>query len=139
MLSCRGLDVAYGQRQIIFDLDFAVDRGEMVALLGTNGAGKSTLLKGISGLLPPKDGVVVFDGEDITGDAADRTTRRGISLMLGGGGVFPTLSVADNLRMATWLFRKDAGRVEESLRDTYALFPVLDGRQQQLRRRPLRW
>ena len=60
LLSCAGLDLAYGQRQIIFDLDFAVARGEMVALLGTNGAGKSTLLKGITGLLDPKDGIVLL-------------------------------------------------------------------------------
>ncbi len=131
ILECAGVDLAYGQRQIIFGLDFAVARGEMVALLGTNGAGKSTLLKGICGLLPPKDGTVFFDGQEITGEEADRTTRRGISLMLGGGGVFPTLTVADNLRMATWLFRHDASRVEESLRDTYALFPVLEQRRQQ--------
>ncbi|MEY2470157.1 MAG: hypothetical protein QOF21_2855, partial [Actinomycetota bacterium] len=88
ILSCVGVDLAYGSQQIIFDLNFEVGRGEMVALLGTNGAGKSTLLKGITGLLDPKDGLVLLDGENITGDAADRTARRGVALMLGGQGVF---------------------------------------------------
>ncbi len=132
ILACTGLDLAYGQRQIVFDLDFAVGRGEMVALLGTNGAGKSTLLKGISGLLPPTGGSVHYDGDAITGEAADRTTRRGVSLMLGGASVFPTLTVADNLRMATWLFRKDVARVDAALAEAYALFPVLGERKRQL-------
>src|SRR5690606_39188464 len=111
LLECHGIDMAYGPVQILFGVDFTVERGEIVALLGTNGAGKSTLLKGVCGLVKPKAGQVVFKGEDITSLPADVTTHRGISLMPGGKGVFPTLTVAENLRLASWLIRKDPDRV----------------------------
>src|SRR5882672_72326 len=74
LLSCRGIDMAYGPVQILFDVDFDVQKGEIVALLGTNGAGKSTLLKGICGLVRPTAGTVTFKGEDITKLSADVTT-----------------------------------------------------------------
>ena len=132
LLSCRSIDMAYGPVQILFGVDFEVAQGEIVALLGTNGAGKSTLLKGICGLVKPKRGTVMFDGEDITDLPADVTTKRGISLMPGGKGVFPTLSVAENLRLAAWLIRDDDERVSEARRDVFELFPVLRERQHQL-------
>jgi ABC-type branched-subunit amino acid transport system ATPase component len=132
LLSCRGIDMAYGPVQILFGVDFAVDDGEIVALLGTNGAGKSTLLKGICGLVRPKRGKVVFDGRDVTSLPADVTTRLGISLMPGGKGVFPTLSVAENLRMAAWLIRRDSARVEQAREEVFDLFPVLAERRQQM-------
>src|SRR5205807_2680418 len=94
LLECRGLDVAYGQVQVLFDVDFSVDEGEIVALLGTNGAGKSTLLKAAAGLVRPVKGSVTFEGDDITGHSADAVARSGVALMPGGKSVFPTLSVA---------------------------------------------
>src|SRR6059036_1724720 len=112
LLQCRGVDMAYGPVQILFRVDFDVVEGEIVALLGTNGAGKSTLLKGICGLVKPKHGSVVFDGEDVTHLPADLTTRKGVSLMPGGKGVFPTLSVVENLRLASWLIRDRPADVE---------------------------
>jgi branched-chain amino acid transport system ATP-binding protein len=118
--------------QILFGVDFDVRKDEIVALLGTNGAGKSTLLKGICGLVKPKRGTVVFDGEDVTDLAADVTTHRGISLMPGGKGVFPTLSVAENLRLASWLIRSDAARMEATRKDVFELFPILERRQDQM-------
>jgi branched-chain amino acid transport system ATP-binding protein len=124
--------MAYGPVQILFGVDFDVAPGEIVALLGTNGAGKSTLLKGICGLVRPKAGTVEFNGEDITNLSADVTTRRGISLMPGGKGVFPTLSVAENLRLASWLIRKDSDRVEAARREVEELFPILRERSGQL-------
>ncbi|MBV8235981.1 MAG: ATP-binding cassette domain-containing protein, partial [Acidimicrobiia bacterium] len=66
LLDCRGLDVSYGHVQVLFGVDFSVDEGEIVALLGTNGAGKSTLLKAAAGLVRPTKGCVTFAGEDIT-------------------------------------------------------------------------
>ncbi|MGH9307184.1 MAG: ATP-binding cassette domain-containing protein, partial [Acidimicrobiales bacterium] len=121
LLECTALDMAYGPVQILFGVDFAVEEGEIVALLGTNGAGKSTLLKGICGLVRPKRGKVVFDGSDITNLPADLTTRRGISLMPGGKGVFPTLTVAENLRLASWLIRDDKERVEAAKKEVFEL------------------
>src|SRR6476661_8127489 len=112
LLSCRGIDMAYGPVQILFDVDFDVATSEIVALLGTNGAGKSTLLKGICGLVKPKRGTVHFQGKDITSMPADATAHEGISLMPGGKGVFPTLTVFENLRLASWLIRTEPERIE---------------------------
>jgi ABC-type branched-subunit amino acid transport system ATPase component len=132
ILSCRGIDMAYGPVQILFGVDFDVQKGEIVALLGTNGAGKSTLLKGICGLVRPTAGTVTFKGEDITKLSADVTTHRGVSLMPGGKGVFPTLTVAENLRLAAWLIRKDQDRVDEARAEVEALFPILKSRTGQM-------
>jgi len=109
-----------------------VHEGEIVALLGTNGAGKSTLLKGICGLVKPKNGTVTFNGEDVTNLPADTTTHRGISLMPGGKGVFPTLSVAENLRLAAWLIRSDQSRVQQAQKEVEELFPILKSRSTQM-------
>ncbi|HET9077769.1 MAG TPA: ATP-binding cassette domain-containing protein [Acidimicrobiales bacterium] len=132
LLSCRGIDISYGPVQILFGVDFDVSRHEIVALLGTNGAGKSTLLKGICGLVRPRRGTVHFGGEDITDLPADVTTRRGVSLMPGGKGVFPTLTVAENLRLATWLIRDDRERIEAAREEVLDLFPVLAARHNQM-------
>jgi ABC-type branched-subunit amino acid transport system ATPase component len=132
LLSCRGVDVSYGHVQVLFSVDFDVNQGEIVALLGTNGAGKSTLLKGICGLERPKHGKVVFAGEDVTNLTADLTTRRGISLMPGGKGVFPTLSVVENLRLASWLIRDRPQEMEAARNEVFELFPVLAKRQDQM-------
>ena len=132
LLSCRKIDMAYGPVQILFGVDFEVAQGEIVALLGTNGAGKSTLLKGICGLVRPKRGTVTFKGEDVTSLTADVTTHRGISLMPGGKGVFPTLTVAENLRLAAWLIRHEPDRVEEARAEVTRLFPILEQRSTQM-------
>ncbi len=132
LLACRGIDMAYGPVQILFGVDFEVAPGEIVALLGTNGAGKSTLLKGICGLVRPKRGSVVFKGEDVTSLPADVTTNRGISLMPGGKGVFPTLTVAENLRLAAWLIRHDQERVDAARHEVTELFPILGQRANQM-------
>jgi branched-chain amino acid transport system ATP-binding protein len=121
----EALDVAYGPVQVLFGVDFEVEDGEIVALLGTNGAGKSTLLKAISGLLKPIGGKVFFDGREITGTAANRTAGMGLIQMPGGKSIFPTLTVAENLRLACWLFRGDKPRIEEELEKVLTLFPRL--------------
>ncbi len=132
ILECKGVDVAYGPVQILFDVDLEVKRGEVVALLGTNGAGKSTLLKAICGLKAPKAGTVTFKGEDITGLSADLVTHKGAALMPGGKGIFPTLTVAENLRLASWLIRDDPQRVKEAKGEVLELFPILEERSGQL-------
>ncbi|MHB8438745.1 MAG: ATP-binding cassette domain-containing protein [Acidimicrobiales bacterium] len=132
LLSCRDIDMAYGSVQILFGVNFDVKKNELVALLGTNGAGKSTLLKGICGLVRPKKGTVTFQGENITKLSADATARKGISLMPGGKGVFPTLTVAENLRMAAWLIRDDSARIEAARQEVLQLFPILGQRYHQM-------
>jgi branched-chain amino acid transport system ATP-binding protein len=132
LLSCSGIDISYGPVQILFEVDFTVAEHEIVALLGTNGAGKSTLLKGICGLVKPTAGNVLFAGEDVTSLPADVTTHRGVSLMPGGKGVFPTLSVTENLRLAAWMIRDDAERVELAKKEVQELFPILERRASQM-------
>jgi len=132
ILKCTGIDVSYGPVQILFGVDLEVKRGEVVALLGTNGAGKSTLLKAISGLKAPKAGTVELMGEDVTGLSADLVTRKGAALMPGGKGIFPTLTVAENLRLASWLIRDDPDRVKAARAEVLDLFPILAERSSQL-------
>jgi ABC-type branched-subunit amino acid transport system ATPase component len=132
LVSCRGVDVSYGPVQVLFGVDFEVFDGEIVALLGTNGAGKSTLLKAISGLIHPSAGTIAFDGRDITGVGAEDVTRAGVSLMPGGKGVFPTVTVDEHLRLAAWTFRKDTARIEAARAEVLDLFPILAERHSQL-------
>jgi ABC-type branched-subunit amino acid transport system ATPase component len=131
-LRCTDLDVSYGPVQVLFGVDFDVDQGEIVALLGTNGAGKSTLLKAISGLLKPGNGKVFFEGQDITGMAANKTAALGLLQMPGGKSIFPTLTVEENLRLASWLFRGEKERVNEELEKVLDLFPRLRERYNQM-------
>ncbi len=90
LLLVRGLDVAYGNVTVLLHVDFEVEEGEIVALLGTNGAGKSTLLKAISGWSRPTTARSIFDGREITHAPPDEIAALGIVQMPGGAGVFPT-------------------------------------------------
>jgi ABC-type branched-subunit amino acid transport system ATPase component len=132
ILRCTGLDVSYGPVQVLFGVDVSIAEGEIVALLGTNGAGKSTLLKGISGLVKPGRGKVEFEGRDITGMAANKTAALGLVQMPGGKGVFPTLTVEDNLRLAGWLTRDDKAKYAAALERVLELFPILRQRFKQM-------
>ena len=103
MLACRKVSFSYGQVQVLFDVDFTVDDGEMVALLGVNGAGKSTLLKVISGIGLPSSGSVRFQGAEITYLDAERRVRLGITQVPGGRAVFGRMTVLQNLRSFGWV------------------------------------
>ncbi|HVE93754.1 MAG TPA: ATP-binding cassette domain-containing protein [Acidimicrobiales bacterium] len=128
LLEVRELDVSYGPVQVLFGLDLHIDEGEIVALLGTNGAGKSTLFKAVTGLLNPNRGTVHFAGEDITSLATNEIAARGVVMMPGGKSVFPTLTVRENLRLASWLKRKDTQAVQAAEERVLALFPRLGDR-----------
>ena len=132
VLECTGLDAGYGPVQILFDVDVAIRRNEIVALLGTNGAGKSTLLKAISGLLKPWKGSITFEGQDIAGLPANKTAALGLVQMPGGKGVFPTLSVKENLRLAGWLVRSEREKYEEAVARVLEMFPILEKRYDQM-------
>ena len=125
LLLVRNLDVAYDGVQVLFGVNFEVDQGEVVALLGTNGAGKSTLLKAISGLVEATNGAIVFDGRDMTYTPPNECAARGVIQVPGGQGVFPTLTVGEHLRLASWLHRKDKRRVALATQHVLELFPVL--------------
>ncbi len=125
LLLVKDLDVFYGQVQILFDVSMEVGEGEVVALLGTNGAGKSTLLKAISGVVEADFGAVIFDGRDVTHAPPYEIAAVGVTQMPGGDGVFPTLTVRENLRVATWLHRKDKPRAAADVERVLDTFPVL--------------
>jgi len=117
---------------VLFDVDFSVDEGEIVALLGTNGAGKSTLLKAAAGLVRPTKGAVTFANDDITGHSADAVARAGVALMPGGRSVFPTLTVDENLRLGGWLLRDDPSRLAAAREEVVTLFPILGERRHEM-------
>jgi len=125
LLVVRDLDVHYGQVQILFGVDFTVAEGEIVALLGTNGAGKSTLLNAIGGLAPITNGAINFGGEDITHLPPAEHAKRGIVPVPGGKGVFPSLTVAENLRLAAWIYSDDTDYVKSATEQVLTFFPRL--------------
>jgi ABC-type branched-subunit amino acid transport system ATPase component len=130
-LEIRDLEFSYGPLQVLFGVTLSVGRGERVALLGTNGAGKSTLLKIVSGLESPSAGYVLFDGDDISTRSPEERVRLGIVQMAGGRATFPSLSVAENLRIGGYTFRRDAVRLDDAVERAAELFPELQRRWRQ--------
>ncbi len=124
----RDLEVFYGDVQVLFGVDFEVDEGQIVALLGTNGAGKSTLLKAISGVVEADRGAVIFDGREITHAPPHQIARFGISQMPGGAGVFGDLTVRENLQVGSWVERRDRAEVAERVARVLEFFPILERR-----------
>jgi branched-chain amino acid transport system ATP-binding protein len=100
LLTVENLDVRYGSSRALFGVSLSVPAGSVLAVLGANGAGKSTLARSVSGLVPSTGGRVRFDGQDITGAPAYRIRKLGLTYIPEGRGIFPGLSVVDNLRMA---------------------------------------
>ncbi|MBA3744840.1 ATP-binding cassette domain-containing protein, partial [Sporichthya sp.] len=127
-LGCRGIEASYGPNQVLFGVDLDVRHGEVVALLGTNGAGKSTVLRALCGLLPPSHGTTSLNGKRIDKLAPEKIAAAGLAMMPGGRGIFPTLTVSENLRLSTWLVRRDGDAVAESRRRALELFPPLAAR-----------
>jgi branched-chain amino acid transport system ATP-binding protein len=124
VLQVSDLTTAYQGLVAISGITIAVGRGEIVCVAGANGAGKSTLLKSIAGLERPRSGTVVFDGAPIHGLAPHLITARGIAFVPENRRLFPRLSVRDNLRLGSFLFRKAADR-EAPLDQVFRLFPRL--------------
>ena len=129
MLACRGIDFSYGQLQVLFDVDFTVDDGEMVALLGVNGAGKSTLLRVVSGIGLPDRGTVRFQGHDITYLDAERRLRIGITQIPGGNAVFGRMTVLENLRSFGYTIGADRRALTRAIDTSFEAFPRLHERQ----------
>jgi ABC-type branched-subunit amino acid transport system ATPase component len=124
-LQVNHIDFSYGPVQILFDVGFEVQRGEVLALLGTNGAGKSTVLRVIAGLGTPARGVVRLGGRSITYVSPEQRTRLGIHMLPGGRGVFNDMTVRENLEMAVFNHRSDAAEVERRIAAALDLFPEL--------------
>ncbi|HLI53188.1 MAG TPA: ABC transporter ATP-binding protein, partial [Acidimicrobiales bacterium] len=132
LLACRGVDFSYGSLQVLFGVDFTVDDGEMVALLGVNGAGKSTLLKVISGVCLPRSGSVRLVGEDITFLDAERRVRLGVTQVPGGRAVFGPMTVVENLRSFGYTLGKDRKALDRAIDECFDAFPRLAERRNNL-------
>lgn len=123
MLDVRGLEVAYGSARVIHDLDFTLNKGEMVFIVGRNGAGKTTLLKTIAGLLKPAAGTIRFEGRSIAGLAPEKIARSGFRFVAQDKKVFSGLSVRSNIELAA----HGAGEpVEAAWKKAVSLYPQLD-------------
>ncbi|WP_042349806.1 ABC transporter ATP-binding protein [Bacillus massiliigorillae] len=131
MLKIQDINVYYGNIQALKGVSMEINQGEIVTLIGANGAGKSTLLKTISGLLKPKQGEVLYEGQSIGGKAAQAIVKLGISHVPEGRRVFANMSVEENLQLGAFL-RKDKEGIKQEMKKVYELFPRLLERQKQL-------
>jgi ABC-type branched-subunit amino acid transport system ATPase component/predicted MFS family arabinose efflux permease len=131
VLQVRNVDFSYGPVQVLFDVDIEVARGEVLALLGTNGAGKSTVLRVIAGLGTPSRGVVRLAGRTITYVSPEQRAKLGIHMLIGGKGVFPQMTVRENLEMGAFAYRSDPADMEARIDRVLALFPRLAERARQ--------
>lgn len=131
LLELRDLEVHYGNIQALRGIDLVVHEGELVSLIGANGAGKSTTLNTIAGLIPPSKGQVLYDGAPLAGVAAHRLVERGLVMVPEGRGLFPHMTVAENLQMGAY-HRRDKHVVATDLDRQYQLFPRLAERRLQL-------
>ena len=128
LLDARGLEAGYPGKQILFGVDLAVEKGEVVALLGANGSGKSTALNTLSGFVRPWAGSIRFDGAEIAGERPHRIFRRGIVQVSQGRDLFGDMSVEDNLRLGAVVRR---GAAAQRLDAVYRRFPRLAERKRQ--------
>jgi urea transport system ATP-binding protein len=127
MLEVRGLNVAYGESQVLWDVSLEVPAGSVVCLMGRNGVGKTTLLKSIMGLLPARSGRIAFDGTDLGGRRPEERASCGIGYVPQGREIFPNLSVQENLRMGLLGRRNGLGSSGDALERVFELFPKLKG------------
>ena len=128
VMQVNHVDFSYGQVQVLFDVSFDVAKGETLALLGTNGAGKSTILKVIAGLETPERGVVRYHGQTCTFASPEVRAARGIQMLPGGKGVWPSLSIGDNLEVGAYQYRRDPADVKRRIAHVLELFPALADR-----------
>ena len=131
MLKVTDLVVSYGGIEALKGISFEVEQGQIVTLIGANGAGKSTTLRTISGLVPPKEGRIYFEGRDITDLKTQKIVETGIAMVPEGRRVFANLTVLENLRIGAYL-RKDKEVIEQDINYVYDLFPRLKERSWQL-------
>jgi len=122
MLTAQGLNVSYGDSQVLWDVDLHVPAGELVCLMGRNGVGKTTLLKSIMGLLKPRSGSISLQGKPVTALSPDQRARQGIGYVPQGRDIFPDLTVLENLRVGRVAHNLPSATIPD---DIFQLFPVL--------------
>jgi branched-chain amino acid transport system ATP-binding protein len=131
MLEVNGLDVYYGPMQALYNVSLKVSEGEIVTVIGPNAAGKTTLLKTIAGVLRPTSGHVLFKGEKIDRLPPFDRVRKGIVLIPERGGIFPNMTVQENLELSAHIYRSRDEK-EERFKSIFELFPALKDRRDQL-------
>jgi len=130
MLTLENVSVNYGAIEALTGINLHVEQGEVVTLIGANGAGKTTTLRTITSLLDPKEGRVMYEGEQISGVPTHRLVAMGIAMSPEGRGVFANLSVRENLEMGAFI-RKDKKGIADDMQRGFTLFPRLKEREQQ--------
>ncbi len=131
LLELKGVDAFYARIQALHGVSLTVDRGEIVALIGSNGAGKTTTLRTISGLMHPAAGTITFDGRDISNTPPHRVVELGICQAPEGRRLFQRLTVQDNLEMGAYS-RRDRAGIRDSMEKVFTLFPRVKERRHQL-------
>ncbi|GGK71174.1 ABC transporter ATP-binding protein [Mangrovihabitans endophyticus] len=131
LLELQEISLSYGRIQALHEISLTVDQGEIVALIGANGAGKSTTMRAVSGLRPVSHGKIIFDGQDITKLRADLRVVRGVSQSPEGRGIFPGMTVRDNLEMGAYT-RRNRVEINKDLDRAFSLFPRLKERERQM-------
>lgn len=130
LLEVKNIKVYYGNINAIKDISFEVNEGEIVTLIGANGAGKSSILNTVAGLIKPKSGEIIFDGQGIIGIPAHKIVSKGMALCPEGRRIFQQLSVKENLEMGS--YTRPANEVSDSIEKVYELFPRLKERYKQI-------
>jgi branched-chain amino acid transport system ATP-binding protein len=130
MLAVEGLEVAYGDLQVVWDVSFQVPENSIVAILGSNGAGKTTTLMSVVGLLPALAGTVSFKGEALSNVATHQLVEKGLVMIPEERATFSSMSVADNLELGAYA-RRARPHMRESLAEVYEIFPRLAERKGQ--------
>lgn len=130
-LEVKDICSGYGPIEILHGVSVRAEKSKITCIIGPNGAGKSTLLKTIFGILSPKAGSVIFDGEDITRQRPDKILRRGISYIPQGRSTFPYLTVLENLEMGAYT-EKDRELVKRNIEEVFDKFPILRERKNKM-------
>lgn len=123
LLKVENLNTYYEKLHAIWDINFEVDQGEIVTLVGNNGAGKSTLLKSVAGVIKSRTGSILYNGKEVRGIDSHKLVREGIVLCPEGRQIFPRMSVWENLRMGAFT-RHDKGEIEASFERVFQLFQI---------------
>ena len=131
LLEVKGLEVYYGVICALKGIDFEVNQGEIVTLIGANGAGKTTTMQSVIGLIPKKGGTVTFDGKDITGMPCHKIVHQGMTQVPEGRRVFQELTVYENLMMGAYSM-KDNSTFKDDIDSVYQRFPRLAERRGQI-------
>jgi branched-chain amino acid transport system ATP-binding protein len=131
LLELENVTLLYGRIQALHGISLTVGEGEIVALIGANGAGKSTTMRAISGLRPVAQGAIRFDGQDITKLRADLRVVRGVSQSPEGRGIFPGMTVRENLEMGAYT-RRNRAEINSDIERAFTLFPRLQEREKQV-------